>query len=190
MKNHTTKTLEPPGGILIWIVIFIELITFGIALLFFILNGKENQMIFHDSALQLNKNLAFFNTVVLITSGYTMAEAVRQFKISAQIKFKTYTLITIFLGCIFILLKFVEYNSKFHQNINFNSNTFYTFYFMLTGFHVIHVLFGLVLLGYSYFSIKNIHSNHKLEDIEAITAFWHMCDLIWLLLFPVIYLLY
>ncbi|MBL7774244.1 MAG: cytochrome c oxidase subunit 3 [Chitinophagaceae bacterium] len=186
MKNNSKiKTLEPPGGILIWIVIFVELMTFGIALIFFLLNGKENQSLYHASALQLNKSLAFVNTIVLLTSGYTMAEAIRFLKKSMMNKFKMYTLSTILLGVLFIVIKFIEYYTKFQHNISFNSNSFFSYYFMLTGFHLLHVIFGLVLLSYFYFSY-----NKKNEDIEATAAFWHMCDLIWLLIFPVIYLIF
>ena len=80
-------TFEPPGGYLIWIVIFIELITFGIALIFFAINGKENQIEYHESAMMLNKTFAFLNTIVLLTSGYTMAEAIRFLKKAMTIRF-------------------------------------------------------------------------------------------------------
>jgi nitric oxide reductase NorE protein len=184
MENKI-DTLEPPGGYLIWIVIFIELITFGIALIFFVLNNKENQTEYHESAMMLNKTFAFINTMVLLTSGYTMAEAIRFMKKSILNKFKMYTLSTIMLGLLFIVIKFLEYYTKFQHNISFNSNSYFSYYFMLTGFHLLHVIFGLALLSYFYFS-----SNKKNEDIEATAAFWHMCDLIWLLIFPVIYLVY
>ena len=186
IKNEKSEiNVEPPGGILIWIVIFIELITFGIALVFFLLNGKENQILFHESALQLNKTLAFSNTIVLLTSGYAMAEAIKFFKQLNRCKFKIYMLATILLGILFILIKSIEYYTKFQHNIGFDSNIFFTFYFMLTGFHLLHVVFGLVLLSYFYFSTIS-----KTEDVEATAAFWHMCDLIWLLIFPIIYLVY
>ncbi|MBP6586093.1 MAG: cytochrome c oxidase subunit 3 [Flavobacterium sp.] len=178
-------TFEPPGGYLIWIVIFIELITFGIALIFFAINGKENQIEYHESAMMLNKTFAFLNTIVLLTSGYTMAEAIRFLKKAMTIRFKMYTLATILLGLLFIAIKSIEYYTKFQQNISLNSNSFFLYYFMLTGFHLLHVIFGLALLFYFYFSSKK-----KNEDIEATAAFWHMCDLIWLLIFPLIYLIF
>ncbi len=183
--GNKIDTLEPPGGYLIWIVIFIELITFGIALIFFVLNSKENLNEYHESAMMLNKTFAFINTMVLLTSGYSMAEAIRFLKKSMLNKFKMYTLSTIMLGLLFIVIKSLEYYTKFQHNISFNSNSYFSYYFMLTGFHLLHVIFGLALLSYFYFS-----SNKKNEDIEATAAFWHMCDLIWLLIFPVIYLIF
>jgi nitric oxide reductase NorE protein len=61
---------------------------------------------------------------------------------------------------------------------------------MLTLFHVIHVLVGLVILASVYFGERKVNSTTNIEDVEASAAFWHMCDLIWMLLFPVIYLLF
>jgi len=61
---------------------------------------------------------------------------------------------------------------------------------MLTLFHVIHVIIGLVILGSVFVGLKNKKSTTSFEDVEASAAFWHMCDLIWLLLFPIIYLIF
>ncbi|HQW45444.1 MAG: cytochrome c oxidase subunit 3 [Bacteroidetes bacterium] len=177
---------EPTGGLLVWIVIFIELITFGIALLFFVMNGKEDLLGFHKSALSLNKTIAFMNTMVLLTSGYTMALSIDFFKRGTMKKFKSYLLFTIILGTLFVVLKLFEYFIKYQQHISLDTNPFYTYYYMLTAFHLFHVLFGIILLGYFY----TTHSDIKLNDIEATASFWHMCDLIWLLIFPFIYLLY
>ena len=93
--------------------------------------------------------------------------------------------LTILGGLLFLALKTIEYYFKIEAGLTLDHNTFFTFYWLLTGFHVIHVLVGIVILGYFYFSLKN----QEIEDIEAGAAFWHMCDLIWLLLFPVIYLI-
>ena len=67
---------------------------------------------------------------------------------------------------------------------------FFNFYWLLTGFHVIHVVMGLVILGRTNHGIIKENSDTVIEDVEACAAFWHMCDLIWLLLFPVLYLIF
>jgi nitric oxide reductase NorE protein len=76
------------------------------------------------------------------------------------------------------------------HGLTLDHNIFFTFYWLLTGFHVIHVLVGIVILSSMYMSITKKNRNVNMEDIEAGAAFWHLCDLIWLLLFPVIYLLF
>ena len=90
-------------------------------------------------------------------------------------------------GFLFLVLKCFEYTQKLEAGLGANYNLFFTFYWSLTLFHVIHVLVGLVILLFMLFGLKK---STKLEDFEASAAFWHMCDLIWLLLFPVIYLIF
>jgi len=188
-----TKTIKidhkniyyPPGGILIWIIIILELITFSAALIALVYMSKEDPELYHRSRLMLNSTFGAVNTVFLLTSGFFMATTVNHFKKQDLTKASFYLKLTILGGLLFLVLKTIEYHYKIEAGLTLDHNTFFTFYWLLTGFHVIHVLVGVVILGYFYFSIKN----QELEDIEAGAAFWHMCDLIWLLLFPVIYLI-
>ncbi len=183
----------PPGGILIWIIITLELLTFGIALIALVVYSKENPKLFHESRLLLNQSFGAINTIFLLISGFFMATSVYNFKQNNLKKTKLYLKLTMLGGFLFLLLKSVEYYHKIDVGLLIDSNTFFTFYWLLTGFHVIHVMVGLVILSYFYFSIKKqINGNAtklETEDLEAGAAFWHMCDLIWLLIFPVIYLI-
>jgi nitric oxide reductase NorE protein len=180
----------PPGGILLWIIIFLELITFGVALIAMVFYSKEEPEIFHNSRLLLNSTYGMFNTIFLLTSGFFMAVSVSELKKNEKDKFKMYLGITMFFGVLFLILKSIEYSGKIDEGLTLGYNTFFTFYWLLTLFHVIHVLVGLVILISVYFGIKKERSTTKLEDVEASAAFWHMCDLIWILLFPIIYLLF
>jgi len=187
-KINTQNIYYPPGGILMWIIIFLELITFGIALLFLVINSKENPEIFHQSRGHLNATFGAVNTVFLLTSGFFMAATVRQFKNNNLHKTSFYLKLTMLGGVLFLLLKGIEYYLKMDAGYTIDYNTFFTFYWLLTGFHVIHVIVGLVILLWMQYAVKN--SKALLEDVEASAAFWHMCDLIWLLLFPVLYLIF
>jgi len=177
----------PPGGILMWILIFLELITFGAALIVLVINSKDDPEIFHQSRLTLNASFGAINTVFLLTSGFFMATTVHQFKINNLQKASFYLNLTMLGGLLFLLLKGLEYYLKIDAGYTIGYNTFYTFYWLLTGFHVIHVIVGLVILLFMQSGINK--SKALIEDVEASAAFWHMCDLIWLLLFPVIYLI-
>lgn len=179
----------PPGGILLWIVIFLELITFGIALIFFVLSAKENPELFHNSRLQLNSTFGMINTIFLLTSGFFMAVTVREFKNKNIEKSKKYLLATMLFGILFLALKTIEYSAKLDTGLGIGYNSFFTYYWLLTLFHVIHVIVGLVILVSVYFGLKKEKITTEVEDVEASAAFWHMCDLIWLLLFPIIYLI-
>ncbi len=180
----------PPGGILLWIIIFLELITFGIALIAMVISSKENPAMFHESRLLLNTAFGTINTVFLITSGFFMAVSVNYLKKKNTKKSLLFLTLTMLGGLLFLVLKGVEYSGKIEAGLTIGYNTFFTYYWMLTLFHVIHVLVGLVILVSVYVGLKKKKSTTTIEDVEASAAFWHMCDLIWLLLFPIIYLLF
>ena len=93
-------------------------------------------------------------------------------------------------GLLFLGLKTFEYYDKIEMGYTIGYNTFFSFYWMLTLFHVIHVVVGLIILLSLQFSIIKKKTDTSLENMESSAAFWHMCDLIWLLLFPVIYLIF
>ena len=100
---------NPPGGILMWIVIFLELLTFGIALVFMIILSKEESAVFHSSRLMLNPILGATNSVVLLTSGYFMAESVRYYRAKNNMKANVTINIAMLLGVLFLIIKGVEY---------------------------------------------------------------------------------
>lgn len=178
----------PPGGILLWILIFLELITFGIALIILVINSKDNLELFHQSRLHLNSTFGAINTVFLLTSGAFMAVTVHQFKQNNLKEASLFIKLTMLGGLLFLILKGIEYYLKIKSGYTLGSNSFFTFYWLLTGFHVIHVLVGLVILLFTQKGLKK--KTLLLEDMEASAAFWHMCDLIWLLLFPILYLIF
>ena len=189
-KINYKNIYYPSGGILMWIIIFLELITFGMAIVSFVYFGKQNSELYHQSRLQLNTSFGAINTFFLLTSGYFMANAVHQFKENNIQKSSFYFKLTMLGGFLFILLKSIEYFHKIEAGISLDTNIFFSFYWMLTGFHVIHIIIGLVILSLTNYGMNKKNSETTIEDIEACGAFWHLCDLIWLLLFPVLYLIY
>ena len=181
---------NPPGGILMWIVIFLELLTFGIALVFMIILSKEESAVFHSSRLMLNPVLGNTNSVVLLTSGYFMAESVRYYRAKNNRKANTTINIAMLFGVLFLIIKGVEYYLKITSGISLSTNTFFSFYWLLTGFHYIHVIVGLVILLVIKRYNQQESTESNLEFYSAGATFWHMCDLIWIILFPILYLLF
>lgn len=174
----------PPGGILMWIIIFIEIITFCMALFAAILDAKNTPEIYYQSCLKLDLTLGTINTFVLLISGYFIAQGLHFFKKEAYLLAHKQFNWGIFLGLVFILIKAIEYYKKINLGYTLGANNFFTFYWLLTGFHLIHVIIGIIIILF----LRNKLASKKLEDVEAGSAFWHMCDLIWLLLYPILYL--
>ena len=178
----------PPGGILLWIIITLELLTFGMALVALVYFSKSDPKLFHSSRLLLNTNLGITNTIVLMTSGFFMTVATNYFKKKDFFKVKLYLNLVLLSGSLFCILKGFEFYHKISVGLTLNTNVFFSFYWLLTGFHFIHVIVGLFIIG---FLLRGNKKNVLLhEDFEGGAAFWHMCDLIWLIVFPVIYLIF
>ena len=147
--NHK-NIFYPPGGILIWIIIFLELFTFGAALIAMVYYGNQESELFHNSSLKLNATYGMVNTMLLLTSGFLMAISVTELKRGNKEKFKNLLLFTMLFGCLFLCLKGIEYHEKLNEGISIGYNMFFSFYWMLTLFHVIHVIVGLVILTSVY----------------------------------------
>lgn len=193
METNTVDSKNiyyPPGGILMWIIIFLELITFGIALVFMAVSAREEPETFHASKMLLNSTYGAINTIFLLTSGFFMAKTVQFFKEQKISKASFFLKLTMLGGILFLALKGYEYDDKIRDGLTLSFNTFFAYYWMLTLFHLIHVVVGLIILGTIQRSMAKDHKKLKLEDVEASAAFWHMCDLIWLLLFPMVYLIF
>ena len=117
-----------------------------------------------------------------------MAQAVKYIKAENYKLFRFNLLLVVVFGLLFVLLKLFDYDIKYQHQLFFDTNIFYTFYYLLTFFHLIHVVFGLFLIVFFYFNTK--YDASYLDNMLATAVFWHMCDLIWILLYPILYLIY
>jgi len=189
--NAEDKAYYPPGGLLIWIIVFLEFITFSAGIMVFLSFRQGDIELFNESQQMLNSTFGMVNTIVLITSGLLMATALGVLKSGNNKKAVFYISLTVLFGLVFLILKGFEYNEKMAMGLGFGYNQFFMFYWLLTGFHFIHVLVGVLLLTYMRYKTKSgFYSGSNYEDVETVGVFWHMCDLIWIFLFPIIYLLH
>lgn len=190
MEEHNYKGFfYPPGGILIWIIIFVELVTYALAMVGLIYYGSQERALYHAHSLLLSKEIATVNTILLITGGFYAALAVLQFKKENFEKTTKYLLWAMLLGVGFLLLKGWEYYQKIEAGYTMEYSSFFMNYWLLTGFHWLHVLVGVILLFFLRRRIMKQQKESSLLDLEAGIAFWHMCDIIWILLFPSLYLI-
>jgi len=176
---------DPPGGLFIWLLVALELITFGVALAAFAASAKAAPEVFHDSRQLLDPRFGFANTIFLLTSGWFMAEAVRHFRLSDLPRSRRSLVLALGGGALFLVSKGLEYSDKISHGHTLGSNPFFTWYWLLTVFHLMHVGVGMVILA----NLLRRLDRTRPEDLEAGGVFWHMCDLVWLLLFPALYLL-
>ena len=180
----------PPGGILIWIIILVEWITFGAALIALAVSGNQSPEAFHASRLKLNPVYGTVNTLFLLTAGYFMALGVHKAKEGLWKAAAGAVRWAMLGGMLFVILKSVEYYEKIEHGLGMDYNKFFSFYWLLTGFHLVHVLVGLGILFFLYLGLRHKDKHPDILNLEAGAAFWHMVDLIWLMLFPMLYLVF
>lgn len=142
---------------------------------------------------KLSVPMATFNTLLLITSSVTMVMCWASLKMQQFDKYKMYLGITILCGLGFLVVKYFEYTGKFHHGIYPSSSTYMGIYFTLTGLHVLHIIGGLFALVFFFTkqADKMWEQNQDLlaNRIEITGLYWHFVDLVWIFLFPILYLL-
>ncbi|MGR0188825.1 cytochrome c oxidase subunit 3 family protein [Azospirillum aestuarii] len=169
-----------PGNPMMWILILGELAAFGAMFIGFAVTRALDPAIFDASQAQLDRLLGGVNTMVLVTSGWLVAVAVR--RRASGLSHRPLMLGAMALGGVFLAVKAVEYGDKIGRGLTLETNSFFQLYYLLTGFHAMHVAAGIVILGI-------VTWWDSLENLETGAAFWHMVDLIWVLLYPIVYLL-
>ncbi len=141
---------------------------------------------------ELNVPMATINTLVLITSSVTMVMSWASLKMQDLKQFKLYLGSTLVLAGVFLVIKYFEYSTKFHHGIYPGESTFFAIYFTLTGLHMLHIIGGMVVILYFLFpgsKMWNTKPEHFTNRIEIVGLYWHFVDLVWIFLFPVLYLL-
>ncbi|HVT43513.1 MAG TPA: cytochrome c oxidase subunit 3 [Thermoanaerobaculia bacterium] len=140
----------------------------------------------------LNVNIATFNTFVLIASSVTVVLAWANLRLGDLAKGRLYLGLTILCGLIFMVVKAFEYGSKFQHHLYPSSSTFLAIYFTLTGLHGLHVLGGLFVFAYLIGPGAKMWATEPARytnRIEVVGLYWHFVDLVWIFLFPILYLL-
>ena len=171
-----------PGNPMMWLLIASELLVFGAAFLAFAVARVLQPEVFAQSQDMLDRLAGAINTMVLITSGLFAALAVNAGHRGRATTARLWIAAAITLGIVFLAVKWREYADKAAHGIDIDTNTFFTLYYLTTGFHALHVVFGIVILAI-------VGWRNTPENLETGAAFWHMVDLIWVILFPLIYLM-
>ena len=186
----------------VWLFLLSEILLFGGLFVAYTVMRLWYPETFQYASEQLDVSFGATNTVILVTSSLTMALAVR----AAQLSNKKHTVLlllaTSLLACGFLIVKYFEYNHKFHMGIfpgkyyiylgehASNEHLFFSLYYAMTGLHVIHVLLGIVaILWLALRAAKGHFYSGYYTPVEAVGLYWHIVDIIWILLFPLLYLM-
>lgn len=188
------------GKLGMWIFLLTELFLFGGLFLVYAVFRAKYSADFHTAALELNTFIGTLNTVFLLTSSMTVAMSLsavqkKDFRLAFFL-----VLITLILAGLFMVNKYFEWSHKFEfhivpgsavlKNLPRGELLFFGLYYMMTGLHALHVLVGMILLSVNLVKIKKgiVHEGHYLL-LENSALYWHLVDLIWIFLFPLLYLI-
>lgn len=187
---------EPPtaprlsGDLVIWLLILAELLTFGIFFMAYAFMRVGQVSLFNASQATLNLHTGGINTLLLITSSWAVARAVQSVRRDRNHTGANWLAVALMCGGSFLILKTLEYISKIQAGIDVSTNDFYLFYFMLTGFHYLHVIVGMVMLSLLwFFTRRGQYGRDNCHALETGAAFWHLVDLLWIILFPLVYVM-
>ena len=181
------SSLALRGKIAIWLVIASEVMIFGGAVGSYILARAAGPG-WSAEAAHLSTSLATINTFVLLTSSMTMAMAFAAYQKGDQREVRRFLLFTILLGLAFLGIKAYEYTSHIMEGDVPWSGSFWSFYYALTGLHALHVIAGAIVNFILFLAAgRGLSTGYR---IEIAGLYWHFVDIVWIFLFPLLYLSY
>ena len=179
------------GKIGIWLFLASEVMLFGALFASYILI-RTGAPSWPRGATILNVPLATFNTIVLISSSVTMVMAWASLKMNNFSKFRMHLGITILLAVAFLVIKYFEYAEHLETGMGPWHSTFLAIYFTMTGLHALHIIGGIVVNSYLWGPGAAMWKSEPVRftnRIEIAGLYWHFVDLVWIFLFPMLYLL-
>lgn len=188
--DHEPVTGIPMGKLGMWVFLTTEIMFFAGFFTLFMIMDQSNPGLFAESSQLLDWRLAALNTVILICSSLTMALAILNLERNNVSLYRTFMAITFLCACGFLVVKAIEYGGKFSHGIYPSENVFFGVYFLMTGFHGLHVIAGMIPIAWMWLRSYSKKGYHRADRVEVLGLYWHFVDLVWIFLFPVFYLLY
>lgn len=189
-RNGVRARHYPPGDLAIWVFILAELLVFALFFASYAFTRMQHVALFNQYQQTLDRTSALVNTLALITSSYFVVRAVAAVRAGQTGLCGRWLWAAVAMGLLFLVVKSAEYAHHLEAGINLSTNRFYMFYLSLTFFHFMHVILGMVILA--AVALKAGRGGYSAVDhvgVETGASYWHMVDLVWLILFPLVYVM-
>ena len=184
IATHRNATGVPTGRLAVWWLLASEIFIFGGLITCFVLFKLNGTPGFEDASLT-SVIAGAINTFVLLTSSLSVVLAHAAIEKGDQNKSFTYIWYTIGFGLVFLVIKTYEYTGKILHGHTITDNLFWSFYYTMTGLHALHVIGGMVIMALISFDIRK---GHNFQRVELVGIYWHFVDLVWIFLFPLLYI--
>lgn len=175
----------------VWFFISADISMFALFFLLFMVERYKAAALFEQSRRLLDPALGVLNTLILLSSSWLVALAVHSARAGQREAVRRYLTLGMLVGAGFAVTKIYEYWHKISSGITLLTNDFFMFYFALTGLHFLHFAVGMGVLAVCLAkSRSDAMDEHFVVWIESSGCYWHMVDLLWIVLFPMLYLLH
>ncbi|OMH25961.1 hypothetical protein BGP75_24790 [Motiliproteus sp. MSK22-1] len=180
-----------PGDLAMWIFILAELTAFALLFSIYAVNRALYPDIFAEGQAGLDITSGLANTLALLSSSYFVARAVTSVEHGNNRKGFYELLAAIGMGAVYLVIKILEYKHSIELGYDITTNVFYQYYYLLTAFHFLHVILGMIILAFVAIKTrKKAYTPDSIMGLESGACYWHMVDLLWLILFPLVYVLH
>jgi len=192
LTNDGKKSLphtHTPGNPAVWVFVLSEMSEFAFFFIVFLVVKLLHPELFSTGPAQLNTLAGLANTALLITSSWFVANAVKATKSGHREKTISWLALTIAAGLLYCAIKYLEYRWNVDHGITTRTNLFFSLYYYLAFNHLLHVLIGICVIGWALLqSWLGAYDAEDHEGLEGAATYWHMIDLVWILLFPLLYI--
>jgi nitric oxide reductase NorE protein len=184
----TLGSTHTPGDGHMWVMVLGDLIIFGAYFIIFMIYRAMAPQEFLNSQQHLDVNIGALNTLVLLASSWFIARSVQAARAGDAASALRLTYFGGLCGAAFILIKVYEWSTKIAAGYTISTNEFFMFYYMLTGVHLFHVSLGLLILGITVRELRNPRRRRPFM-VESGATYWHMVDLLWIVIFALLYVM-
>lgn len=177
-----------PGVEGVWVFVFADMAVFALMFGCFMWDRQQSLDLFETSRQALSLNFGGVNTLILLTSSMLVVLGLDALKNDRTQRAPRYLGLATVCGIAFIISKAFEYSDKFELGLSVQTNAFFMYYFVMTGLHLGHVVVGTVILAVLTLKSRSVRPGASLLAYEGGATYWHMVDVLWVCLFPLLYL--
>jgi nitric oxide reductase NorE protein len=186
------RTAEPaefvPGQPDMWAFVLFESLVFTSYFVVYMVGRTQSPELYLQSQTRLDLRIGAFNTLVLLTSSWSIARCVQSAREGAFRSALTNAFLTALFGFVFLVSKVCEWAREIQLGFGFSTNEFFSHYYFLTAIHFVHLLIGFVVLGVVVHQLRS-PARRSLEIVETGATYWHTIDLLWVIIFSLLYVM-
>ena len=183
------RTEQQVGSEGLWIFVFIDMVIFTLIFFVFMTERLRDYAAFKASQAHLNEWFGLFNALVLLTSSWLVVEALDAARSAHPARVASRLALALLCGALFVVSKFIEYRAKIAAGFSPATNPFFSFYFFITFVHFLHVVAGMICINSCRRrSVRCVDVPAYTTGLENVGVFWHYVDVLWIFIFPLLYL--